>query len=340
MKSREADRRIRNIINQHTINKKVTIAEDAFKKENAERPLYVEKRVENVLIDIPDNLPLRELPAVVSALHYYKDAAEGIKADAWSSQRKNYKLEVTCNVHVACENKIINEVVARILNIPAFDRMALPRHPLDYDMYCRIDMDVANAFRGMNKYHAAAAYGIMLGCEAMSLFPIPVDKIIDGVEYDTAKVDILVLDDAYGSYTQAWQWIGEAFSTLRVSRAADNINSFRAMIGAINQAQMVVGPTSLYTYLACVMRKPTLEIYPIDISRNWLSKWDNPIYNMYRSTSEIMDKTKLLKGVSYQWAKSLALLSRQRVALAGATAPIQTVPSPFTAGSAITASQT
>lgn len=301
MKARQLDRKYRGIAQIGEHNRKVQILENAYAKE--ENPTsFHEVRVEHILVDVPDDIPLREVIALASALHYYKESAEGIKAKAWASQRKNYTLDMTADMAIACGNPITTEVLTRTLNFPVFDRNDV-RHPGDYDMYCRIDSDVMDSLRKMEKYHAAAAYGIVLGTEAFSLFPIPTEKIVAGVEADTSHVDILVIDDKQENYEKVWRWLGEAVPMLRVSRALDCMNNFRAMVGAINQAQLIVGPASLYTYLACCMRKPVFEIYPKDISRAWLSKWDNKLYSMY--VTEDVDKDVLLKGVAYLWRRML-----------------------------------
>lgn len=314
MKSREMDRRVRNVVRQHQMN----IRADAFEKqaeEDKNRPLMVEQVAERVLIDIPDDIIRAELPALASAIYYYRTGAY-TKAAAWSSMIKNYKKELTLTIETVSNNKLVQETVTRLLDIPVYNRVQLPLSPSNYDMYCQVDTKVMESFRSYKKFHSSSAYGIVLGCEAQSMFPIPVDAIIGTVELGEAVFsDILVLDDK-----KIWQWLGETVPLLRVSNVVPEENIFRAMIAALKNTQMVVGPTSMWTYIACCMGKPTFEIYPPGISRSWLSKWSHEGYSMYVTDSESMDKDKLLKGVSYLWYRKVMSLKEGQSRLPPASA--------------------
>lgn len=302
MKAKEIDRAVRQVVQTHTHNLKAF--EQIKENEKLEKaPVVIEEVIEYVLIDIPDNIPMLELGAALSALYYYQTMAQ-IKAEAWSSYRRNYKRNLTLHVHVVCNNVKIQEIVTRTLDLPVFARDKIPISVFNYDMYCVFDSKTVANFKSNRKFHASSAYGVILGCEAQSLFDIPVEKIIKDI-VDKFHVSILVIDDEHGNYEKVWKWIGETVPALLVSRVLPNMHEFTAMIAAINNSDLIVGPSSLYTYLACCMRKPVFEIYPTDISRNWLSKWSNALYSMYVSTAADLDKDTLLKGVSWLWKRML-----------------------------------
>jgi hypothetical protein len=334
MKAREMDKAVRRLVFQHGHNLKALDQEQKLKakeKKEQEQGTVVEKVTEHILVNIPDKLPQEELPAVLSAMNYYVQEAH-TKAAAWSSMRKNYRKELTVNLHAICYFSDVQEIITKVLDVPVYVPGSTPMPISNYDMYCSFDAKLMKTVRDNGKFHASSAYGIMLGCEAQSLFTIPVERITAKVE-DKESVNILVIDDALYHYEKVWQWLGETVTTLKVSRVVPYLNHFSAMIAAIDCADLVVGPTSMYTYLACCMKKPTFEIYPPDISRNWLSKWSNPLYSMYVSAPDQLDKDKLLKGVSFLWQKALALLTSQAdqskapVPLEPTQEQIQTAPS-------------
>lgn len=296
MKASEIDRAYRSVVNQHKINQKV-IAHEQKKKEEENQPIFVDKLTENILVEIPGNILSQELPAALAAIYYYQKTAYD-KANAWSSMRKNYRRELTLNLSIVCDEEPVAEIIYRVLDLPVF--LEAPQSVYSYDMYHMFDRNALKLFRENGKFHASSAYGITLGCEALSMFDITVDRIIDGVEGREA-VDILVLDDSYDNYKPVWEWIGEAVPTLKVSRLLPNVNPFKSMIAAINDARLVVAPLSMYSYFACCMKKPVFELYPPNISRNWLSKWSNPEYSMY--VCDKPDKDVLLRGVAHLWQK-------------------------------------
>lgn len=318
MKAKEIDKAVRQAFGTHNNNLK---ALDQIQKKQKldDAPVVVEEVTENVLINIPDDIPMIELGAVLCALHYYQTTAQ-IKAAAWSSFRRNYKRNLTLHVHVSCNNEKIQEIITRTLDLPVFRRDSIPVPLYTYDMYCSFDDKTVNNFRSNRKFHASSAYGVILGCEAQSLFDIPVEKIIKDV-VDNFHVSILVIDDEHGNYEKVWKWIGETVPALIVSRLQLDMHEFTAMIAAINNSDMIVGPSSLYTYLACCMRKPVFEIYPTDISRNWLSKWSNDLYSMYVSTVDDLDKDTLLKGVSWLWKR----MSQSKLQAQEALGPVETL---------------
>lgn len=297
MKAREADRAYRSVVNQHKINQKV-IAHEQNNKEAEKQPVFVDKLTENVLIEIPGNILPRELPAALAAIHYYKKTAYD-KAAAWSSMRKNYKRELTLNISIVCDEKPIAELVHRILDLPVY--LEAPQNVYSYDMYHLFNLEAIDLFRENGKFHASSAYGIMLGCEAQSMFDIPVDNIIEKVE-GREVVDILVLDTPFDEYKEVWEWIGGSVPNLKVSRVLASVNPFPSMIAAINDAKLIVAPVGMYSYLACCMQKAVYELYPLKLYRNWLSKWSNPTYAMY--VCEKPDREVLLKGVANLWHKS------------------------------------
>jgi len=304
MKAREMDKAVRQLVHQHGQNLKAVEHNKKIQaREEKEKEQVIEKVTEYILVNIPDKLSASELPALLSAMYHYTQEAH-TKAAAWSSQRKNYKKELTIHMHTTCYFSEIQEIITRVLEIPVFTPVTTPMPSGKYDMYCTFDAAIMQTFKDNGKFHASSAYGIMLGCEAQSLFPIPVERIIQNVE-DRMPVNILVIDDTALRYEKVWQWIGETVTKLKVVRVVPYMNSFIAMIAAIQDADLIVGPTSLYTYLACCMKKPVFEIYPPVISKSWLSKWSNPLYAMYVSTPEALDKDKLLKGVSLLWARTL-----------------------------------
>lgn len=309
MKAREADKAIRSLVFNHSQNLKAKANNDKIAKEEA-KPAIIEKVTEHVLINIQQvHFKTNELMGVLAAIHFYIEEAQ-TKVAAWSSMRKGYTKELTLFVDVYCDFHNL-EFVSRVLELPTYcDEKDLPRPVDKYDMYCRYQRDIVSSFRDNGKFHAASAYGILLGCEAQSLFDIPAEKIIAGVE-NRDYTDILVIDDAYWNYDKVWQWLGIAVPRLKVSRVVPYMNNFRAMVAAIYDAKFVVGPTSEWTYLACCMKKPVFEIYPPNMSKNWLSKWSNPLYNMYVSDPTELDKDTLLKGVASLWQKAVILQAAQ-----------------------------
>lgn len=292
MKATQVDRTYRAVLQQHATNKR---AEAAEKKEAEQKnqPVFVEQLTEHVLIEIPGSVLPRELPAALAAIHFYKKTAFE-KAAAWSSMVKNYKRELTLNIDIVCDEVCVQERISALLEVPVF--YEAPKDPYSYDMYHRFDS--IKSFRANGKFHASSAYGICLGCEAQSLFEIPVEKIIKNVEGRQA-VDILVIDNAHDDYKEVWEWIGSAVPNLQVSRLVPYLNPLQSMVAAINDASLVVGPLSMFTYLAACMHKPVFEFYPENLSRNWLSKWSSPNYSMY--ITDKPDKDVTIRGVSYLW---------------------------------------
>jgi hypothetical protein len=298
--ARKIDQQYRKVFQNHVVNQRAIIHNQKVAEENKEQPLFVEKLTDNILLEIPEIMSM-ELPAILSAIYYFKKTAFD-KNDAWSSMRKNYRRDLTLNMDIICETPEVQEIVIKTLGLRPCNVCLDRPEVYTYDMYHRFAPREMQSFRDNSKFHAASAYGIGLGCEALSLFEIPINDIIVNVEGRTA-VDILVIDNASDVYKNVWEWIGTNAPDLTVSRLVSSENTFSGMMAAIHDAKLVVGSaTSMYPYFACCLMKPVFEFYPTNISRNWLSKWSNPNYSMY--VTDEPDKIKTLQGVSNLWIRS------------------------------------
>jgi hypothetical protein len=339
LKARDLDKKYRSTLHIATQNDKA-ILEAKRKEALAKAPTVTEKVTENILIRIPKKFAEAEWPAIIAAIKYYIASAK-LKANAWSSMRPNYKREMTQYVHLWMDKLDTNGYMAQVFSACLGDSVKIivdsPLSAYAYDMYFEFDERIAQTFRDNGKFHAAAAFGIMLGCEAQALYDIPVDKIIERVT-DKVESDILVIDDAYYNFANLWEIIGKSAKQQKVTRILTYMNDFPSMIAAVDNAKVVVGGCSMYTYLACCMNKPVYEIYPPSLSKNWLSKWMNKKYMMYQGNVAEVDYDTVLKGVGTLWHIQEQLSSRQQaVSLPTVVTPMGQ--SQSTVASADTASQ-
>jgi hypothetical protein len=231
-------------------------------------PDVIEEVTEKICFSVGD-IPDEELPAAISALKCYISDAY-VKADAWSSMRKGYKRKLTLHVSIIVPDEyrasIIRYCIPEASVVSAYHGISLD----SFDMYKHIDTASVAGYKAVNKFHAAQVYGVVLGCQAFSMFEIP---LLESVEV----TDVLVLEDA-----QLWETLGKALPsslTVRLLRGQQQKN-FKDLIRLLAESRCVVGALSLETYLACCLKKKVVELYPTKMSRSWLSKWSNKYYKM------------------------------------------------------------
>lgn len=75
-------------------------------------------------------------------------------------------------------------------------------------------------------------------------------------------------------------------------------------IASVQDGDVVVGLRDGFTYLACAMGLPVVEIYPPDRHRRWISKWSHPLYAMIYSAPEHVRSETIQAAVEATWARS------------------------------------
>jgi hypothetical protein len=154
-----------------------------------------------------------------------------------------------------------------------------PHPPLRgaFDMVFQFDQDCAYELGKTTERHLAQSFGIMIGAETGSL---PDLSDLEPAFYEWEMVvsqpyDLLLLEHE-GSST-VLGFVQKNHPNYEVHEmVADDPGIF----GDVQDADMVVGPRSFATYLASALGKRVVELYPDDRYKRWLSKWDNPNYQM------------------------------------------------------------
>lgn len=140
----------------------------------------------------------------------------------------------------------------------------------DWDFAHVFDPKKAEALAAATQRHASAAFGILIGAECSSLVNLSMYPVQIGT-----TIDLLMVGD----------WPERKAVEDLALRAGKNVQhvvglDWYATFDCISGSDMIVGPRSAATYIACCLEKRVVELYPITDNRRWLSKWDNPNYQM------------------------------------------------------------
>lgn len=269
-------------------------------------PEIIEELSERICFSLPQCLPDAEFLAVVSAIKSYISDAY-IKAAGWSSMRKGYKRILTLCTSVTCPDVWQRSVMTYCLKdctiVPEYHGI----HPDTFDMYRHIDLKTIEAFKAMNKFHAAQIYGVILGCQAFSMFDIPESPL------ESEETDILVIREEKDQ--TLWEFLGRAFPELKVRCLINERIIFSELIAVLQKATLVVGPLCMATYAASCLKKSVVEIYPTNLSRSWLSKWSNQNYKMIVADKLTADNMALIARSIDQLWKTKMLPCKQPVVL-------------------------
>lgn len=173
--------------------------------------------------------------------------------------------------------------------------------PIDWDLSVCLDRGDMYQRSLTTKKHAAQMFGLHVGSEP----GLPdVSHLVGETKYDVCLL----------------QWDGRAVleelvETNWPEARLTNFDYIPDMIGAVVgecdyyeeraklvcASRMVVGPRSFETYLAAAAGKSVVEIYPDSQHENWLSKWENPRYEMIYGKIEQIHPTLVWRLMAKQW---------------------------------------
>lgn len=130
--------------------------------------------------------------------------------------------------------------------------------------------DVETAYRlgAPTERHMAVAFSVMIGANA-GAFPS-----LASISVPAPTIDVLLLANDWDGASKIAQFIESHHPELKFTGTYD------PDLELISRAKMVVGLRSGWTYLASILRRKVVELYPNDRYKRWLSKWSNPNYRM------------------------------------------------------------
>lgn len=138
----------------------------------------------------------------------------------------------------------------------------------EYDLVHKFDAEDAYLLGKSTGMHVTQAFSVQIGSLG-GVFPklSPVQLSNDYV--------LVIRDNDKDFYSLLRYLPNEEIRSVTV------LESKHVMPVHIQQASMVVGMRSGFTYYAAILGKAVYELYPDDRHRNWLSKWKNPLYRMH-----------------------------------------------------------
>lgn len=275
-------------------------------KQNTFPLVHTETLEEHVCFKIPNDIPPEEIFAVIAAIQaYLKDAQD--KNDGWNSMVKSYRRLLVVHLYLVC-NAWFNVLLQEILNPKDIysEDSAFTRRTFSF--YRELKRDRALHIGNNTRRHAAQAYGILIGSAPRSI------PDVTGLRFDASaeETDILIVDANMQHALHLSKIVSDVLPEVKVY-CIDTIRK-REMFGLLAKAKLVIGKTSLETYLACCFGKQVIELYPTTMPRHWLSKWSASGYKML-VCNEVVKETDVdafKVALRYSWAtiKSLPLVAK------------------------------
>lgn len=141
----------------------------------------------------------------------------------------------------------------------------------EWDLAFRFDPERAKAIGTCSQRHATDAFGMLVGSGGAGSLPA-----LDKAEIDEgSSIDVLLMEFPESD---------KIMEFLKTNKPEMNVyfmwKKHPLSFQTIGHSEMVVGPRSATTYLACSLSKRVVELYPDTDYKRWLSKWENPNYQM------------------------------------------------------------
>ena len=186
------------------------------------------------------------------------------------------KRHVVPEIHVYCKNpnahflfQAIHKNVVPELRVEYLDLRA-------FDQSVRFDEEAAYKLSINTEKHASQMFGIQIGSEPQKSVPD-----LSCMNVPEASRDILLLP--YHANEKLLDYLENNYPEMSITVVSEEqYKSWndQVLFELVCDFKLIFGERSAATYLAAAIGRGVIEIYPPDRHRNWLSKWNSPVYQM------------------------------------------------------------
>jgi len=165
-----------------------------------------------------------------------------------------------------------------------------------FDQAVKFDPELAYHLSMKTEKHITQVFGMMIGSEPMKPFP-NLDCIVQGVVPDC---DIIVLPFPGSEVVFDFLCNNRPELDVQITTCTEiEAETDKWQTGL--RGRLVVGVKSGLTYLAASAGRAVVEIYPVNLHRNWLSKWGAPMYQMIYGNPEDVRPDLVFRAIEAMW---------------------------------------
>jgi hypothetical protein len=172
----------------------------------------------------------------------------------------------------------------------------------DWDMFFKFDVELAYKMAQPTQKHITQIFGIQIGSDPKSLPDLAAlwpAKAIPAAVYDVCLLP-------FPSRKRVYEYLSNNFPELTIAPQLGYDITINWQVVQAESAKIVVGVRSFGTYVAASLGRAVIELYPDDRYRQWLSKWNNPRYQMIYGKIENMTPELVFKALEVQCRRILS----------------------------------